>query len=69
MKTFYARMRLVMYVLFVLMINAVKGQTGIFNQNDPIVIYDSTHKPTTPPWGQVAKWVKTNPYDLERRFL
>ena len=37
----------------------VYAQPNIFNPNDPIVLYDSTHPPVTPPENTMAKWVKT----------
>src|SRR5437899_4846487 len=37
----------------------VQAQGGVFNPNDPVVNYDSTHPPVKPPSGQVGKWVRT----------
>ncbi|MBX3241125.1 MAG: fibronectin type III domain-containing protein [Chitinophagaceae bacterium] len=38
----------------------VVSQTGVFNPNDPIVVYNPSSPPAQPPSGQVGKWVKTN---------
>src|SRR5260221_1350156 len=37
---------------------AVQGQS-ILDPTDPVVTYDSTHKPTQPPYGTIGKWVRT----------
>jgi predicted esterase len=36
------------------------GQTGVLDPNDPIVVYNPAAPPATPPYGTLAKWVKTN---------
>ncbi|HEX9512010.1 MAG TPA: PA14 domain-containing protein [Puia sp.] len=38
---------------------AVMGQTGVLNPNDPIVLYNSAAPPTFPPANTMVKWVKT----------
>jgi Predicted peptidase len=49
-------------VLLLLSLLHVKAfaQTGVLNPNDPIVVYNPTAPPATPPWGTLAKWVKTD---------
>jgi hypothetical protein len=47
-------------VLMPLVVISGTAQTGILNPHDPIVIYDSAHPPTMPPFGTLAKWVKSN---------
>ncbi|HMH32966.1 MAG TPA: hypothetical protein VK543_08040, partial [Puia sp.] len=36
------------------------AQTGVLNANDTIRIYNPAAPPTTPPFGTLAKWVKTS---------
>jgi predicted peptidase len=52
--------RLLPLTLLLLAVISGTAQTGIFNPQDPIVIYDSAHPPTMPPFGTLAKWVKSN---------
>jgi predicted esterase len=35
------------------------AQGNVFNPNDPVITYDSTHPPVKPPNGVVGKWVRT----------
>ncbi|WP_207632856.1 fibronectin type III domain-containing protein, partial [Foetidibacter luteolus] len=35
------------------------AQTGVLDPNDPIVIYNPATPPAVPPYGTLAKWVKT----------
>lgn len=36
------------------------GQSGVFDPNDPDVVFTSTNRPATPAWGVMAKWGHTN---------
>src|SRR5690242_9052696 len=38
---------------------SVQAQSSILDPNDPIVTYNPNNPPATPPWGPVAKWVRT----------
>jgi predicted esterase len=61
MKTITTRITsLLMVFLAAVFFNASKAQTGVLNPDDPIVVYSSANPPATPPYGTLAKWVKTN---------
>lgn len=47
-------------VLLSLLSASTFAQTGVLDPNDPIVVYDPDAPPATPPYGTLAKWVKTN---------
>ncbi|PUZ20302.1 Fibronectin type III domain-containing protein [Chitinophaga costaii] len=49
----------VVLLLLLFCIPAAFAQTGVLNPNDPIVVYDSANPPAIPPYGTLAKWVKT----------
>lgn len=57
MKTFNGFAAVV--IAFLLAMQTVAAQS-ILDPNDPIVVYNSSAPPATPPGGQIAKWVKTN---------
>jgi predicted esterase len=47
-------------VLLLLILNAGNiAAQGVLNPDDPIVNYDEDNPPATPPYGTVAKWVRT----------
>jgi predicted esterase len=47
-------------VLLLLILNAGNiAAQGVLNPDDPIVNYDRNNPPATPPYGTVAKWVRT----------
>jgi predicted esterase len=61
MKTITTRITsLLMVFLAAVFFNASKAQTGVLNPDDPIVVYSPANPPATPPYGTLAKWVKTN---------
>lgn len=59
MKTFTLKSLILGFLLFFLGGYSI-GQTGILNPNDPIVVYNPSSPPSTPPANTLAKWVKTN---------
>lgn len=61
MKTIATRITSLLMVFFAaFLLNPAKAQTGVLNPDDPIVVYNPANPPTTPPYGTLAKWVKTN---------
>jgi len=59
MKNFTKPGLLLLGLLVLIGSNSI-SQTGVLNPNDPIVVYNPAAPPATPPFGTLAKWVKTN---------
>jgi len=59
MKTFTRILTFLMVVLAGFY-NPAVAQTGVLDPGDPIVVYNPSNPPTTPAFGTMAKWVKTN---------
>lgn len=60
MKTTFTRLLSTLLILVAfLWAQTSVGQTGVLNPNDPIVNYNSASPPATPPFGTLAKWVRT----------
>ena len=61
MKTRFTRLLLnvLLITLAAFFGQAVMGQTGVLNPNDPIVLYNSAAPPALPAANTMAKWVKT----------
>ncbi len=53
-------LRLLGAILICTLVLPATAQTGVLNPADPIVVYNPAAPPATPPYGQLAKWVKTN---------
>ncbi|MCM5530649.1 fibronectin type III domain-containing protein, partial [Parasegetibacter sp. NRK P23] len=60
MKQSYSPLRLAVLLLLLLIENFAHAQTGVLNPDDPIVVYNASAPPETPPFGTLSKWVKTN---------
>jgi len=60
MKTLSIRFWSILLVAAVLSTQTAIGQSGVLNPNDPIVVYNPSSPPATPPANTLAKWVKTN---------
>ncbi len=60
MKTCTKLLCLLMVVSSLFWTTDVKSQAGVLDPNDPIVVYSPANPPATPPFGTMAKWVKTN---------
>ncbi|MCW3465412.1 fibronectin type III domain-containing protein [Chitinophaga nivalis] len=43
--------------------NHLWAQTGVLDPNDPIVEYNQSSPPATPPYGTLAKWVRTSRFN------
>jgi len=59
MKKYTRCFAVCMLLLAVVFGHTVQAQTGVLDPTDPIVNYKSSTPPTTPPIGQLAKWVRT----------
>lgn len=57
-------MRKVFYILFFISLlftaQNIFAQAGVFDQNDPDVVFTSTYQPPEPAYNQVSKWGHTN---------
>ncbi|WP_153800794.1 fibronectin type III domain-containing protein, partial [Foetidibacter luteolus] len=60
MKTQNGLLKLFMIAVAALTMQFTLAQTGVLDPNDPIVVYNPGSPPATPPYGTLAKWVKTN---------
>src|SRR5882762_5589852 len=58
MKTSTRLFGLLLITLTAFLGQTVQGQS-ILDPTDPIVTYDSTHKPVAPAYGTIGKWVRT----------
>jgi large repetitive protein len=50
---------LLLVTVFVALVNHNVFAQDVFDPNDPLVTYDSTHPPTQPPTDQIGKWVRS----------
>ncbi|RYZ32946.1 MAG: hypothetical protein EOP49_36690, partial [Sphingobacteriales bacterium] len=60
MKTFIRTLCILSAFTLALFTSSANAQTGVLNPDDPIVVYNPSNPPAVPPYGTLAKWVKTN---------
>lgn len=60
MKTANFRVSIILSCIVLFFNTVLSAQTGVLDPNDPIVIYNPSSPPVTPPANTLAKWVKTN---------
>lgn len=50
---------LFLFLLFFTVTFIYNAEAQVLDPNDPIVVYNPNNPPSTPPWGQIKKWVVT----------
>lgn len=60
MQHLFRKLKLSAIFMFAILAYSLQTQAQVMDPSDPIVIYNPNNPPAQPPWGQMAKWVKTN---------